>query len=109
MYDGHDLSNVLLDVCAKLKYVRSLPVGDAPTFYCPGDMRSLTGIRAQRFVAIWGTPDLVQNAPSAGKGSSEWTYFLGSAKPGWAGGGFAELSLYFVNGVTRKFNCALAQ
>lgn len=47
--------------------------------------------------------------PDLTKGDGQWTYFLGRAKPGWSGGGFAELTLQFVGGVVREVDCGLAQ
>lgn len=110
-YDGHDLSDVLTDVCAKLKYVRLLPPGEASRFSCPRDHASLMGTPMHRIVSAWGEPDFVQNSSSTDRAKNEgqWTYFLGSAKPGWVGGGFAELTLYWVDGVVRKSDCGLAQ
>lgn len=110
-YGGHDLPDVLLDVCAKLKYVRSLPRGEISRFSCPRDNASLAGTSIQRIVTTWGEPDFVQGtAPSDhSKSDGQWTYFLGRAKPGWVGGGFAELTLHFVGGIVRKVDCGLAQ
>ncbi|WP_266172168.1 hypothetical protein [Dyella subtropica] len=110
-YDGHDLPDVLLDVCAKLKYVRSLPPGEASRFSCPHDNVSLVGASAHRIVSVWGGPDFVQDSspPGRAKNDGQWTYFLGSAKPGWVGGGFAELTLSLVDGVVRKVDCRLAR
>jgi hypothetical protein len=110
-YGGSDLPDVLLDVCAKLKYVRSLPMGETSRFSCPRDSASLVGTPRQRIVTIWGEPDFVQSAAPSSRTTSdgEWTYFLGRAKPGSAGGGFAELTLYVVDGIVRKVDCRLAQ
>jgi hypothetical protein len=110
-YGGHDLPDVLLDVCAKLKYVRSLPLGETSRFSCPRDNASLVGTSIQRIVTAWGEPDFVQSTALADRAKSDggWTYFLGRAKPGWVGGGFAELTLHFVDGVVRKVDCGLAQ
>jgi len=100
-----------LDVCAKLKYVRSLPSEEASRFSCPHDNASLVGTSAHRIVSVWGEPDFVQDSSPPGRTNNDgqWTYFLGSAKPGWVGGGFAELTLYLVDGVVRKVDCGLAQ
>jgi hypothetical protein len=110
-YAGGDLPDVLLDVCAKLTYVRSLPMGDTSRFSCPRDSTSLVGTPRQQIVATWGEPDFVQSAAPSGraKGDGQWTYFLGRAKPGCVGGGFAELTLYFVDGIIRKVDCGLAK
>jgi hypothetical protein len=110
-YGENDLPDVLLDVCAKLKYVRSLPLGETSRFSCPRDSASLVGTSRQRIVTAWGEPDFVQaTAPSdRAKSDGQWTYFLGRAKPEWVGGGFAELTLHFVGGVVRKVDCGLAQ
>jgi hypothetical protein len=110
-YGGHDLPDVLLDVCAKLKYVRSLPLGETSRFSCPRNDASLVGTPIRRIVTAWGEPDFVQSTapPDRAKSDGQWTYFLGRAKPGWVGGGFAELTLFFVDGVVRKVGCGLAQ
>jgi hypothetical protein len=110
-YGGSDLLDVLLDVCAKLKYVRSLPMGETSRFSCPRDGTSLVGTPRQRIVTIWGEPDFVGSAgpPDRTKSDDQWTYSLGRAKPGWVGGGFAELTLYFVDGIVQKVDCGLAQ
>lgn len=110
-YSGHDLADVLLDVCAKLKYLRSLPLEGTSRFSCPRDSTSLVGTSIQRIVTAWGEPDFVQGTapPDLTKGDGQWTYFLGRAKPGWSGGGFAELTLQFVAGVVREVDCGLAQ
>ncbi len=57
VYGGHDLPDVLLDVCAKLKYVRSLPIGTDTHFACPGDTSQLVGLSAERVRSILGVPD----------------------------------------------------
>lgn len=110
-YDGRNLPDVLTDVCAKLKYVRSLPPGEASRFSCPGNSASLVGISAHRIVAMWGEPDFVpdRSPPGGNKGKRQWTYYLGSARPGAVGGGFAELTLTLVDGVVRKSSCELGQ
>jgi len=110
-YGGHDLPDVLLDVCAKLKYVRALPLGATSRFSCPRDNAPLVDASIWRIVTAWGKPDFVQaTAPSdRAKSDGQWTYFLGRAKPGWVGGGFAELTLHFVDGVVRKVDCGLAK
>jgi hypothetical protein len=65
----------------------------------------------RRIVSVWGEPNFVQNRSPSGRAKDEdqWTYFLGNAKPGWVGGGFAELTLYLVDGVVRKTDCGLAK
>jgi hypothetical protein len=110
-YDGHDLPDVFLDVCAKLKYVRSLPSGKTSRFSCPNNDAPLVGTSMQRIVTAWGEPDFVEGTspPDRAKSDGQWTYFLGRTKPGWVGGGFAELTLYFVDGVVRKVDCGLAR
>lgn len=110
-YEGHDHPDVFLDVCAKLKYVRSLPFGETSSFDCPRDNAALVGRSAQRIAAAWGAPDFVENGPTPGHGTndSQWTYFLGRAKPGWLGGGFAEVTLYLVDGIVRNVDCGLAK
>jgi len=110
-YSGHDLPDVVLDVCAKLKYIRSLPLGETSRFSCPHDEVSLVGTQIQRIAANWGEADFVQSAepPGRARNDGRWTYFLGRAKPGWVGGGFAVLTLHFVDGVVRKVDCGLAQ
>lgn len=111
VYGGHDLPDVLLDVCAKLKYVRSLPLGETSRFSCPSDNASLVGTSIQRIATAWGEPDFVQSTapPGRAKSDGQWTYSLGRAKPGWVGGGFAELTLHFVDEVVRTVDCGLAQ
>jgi hypothetical protein len=110
-YDGHDLPDVFLDVCAKLKYARSLPSGEASRFSCPRDKALLVGTSIHRIVSAWGEPDFVQSGPPPDRARSDgqWTYFLGRAKPGWLGSGFAELTLYLFDGAVQKVDCGLAQ
>nr|WP_165583236.1 hypothetical protein [Dyella soli] len=111
-YGGHDQPDVLLDVCAKLKYVRSLPIGTDTHFACPGDTSQLVGLSAERVRSILGVPDYEERETWHDESSQilRWTYFIGSPKPRTKGGGFPELSLHFkgmskVDGVT----CALSK
>lgn len=110
-YDGHDYPDVFLDVCAKLKYVRSLPPEGTSRFVCPRDDDALVGFPAKRIASAWGAPDFVQSNPTPGHPSNDgqWTYFLGRSKPGGLGGGFAEVTLYLVDGTVRKVACGLAK
>lgn len=111
-YDGREHSDVLIDVCAKLKYVRMLPVGTDTHFVCPGDTDQLKGLSAERIRSIWGVPDYEERETWHDESSPilRWTYFIGSPKPRTKGGGFPELSLHFkdsskVDSVT----CALSK
>lgn len=110
-YAGRDLPDTFLDVCAKLKYVRSRPPGETSRFSCPSDSTSLIGISGLRVISTWGEPDFVHDSSSPGRAKNDglWTYFLGSTKPGRVGGGFAELTLYLADGVVRKVDCGLGQ
>lgn len=109
-YRERDLPEVLLDVCAKLKYVRTRPVGETSGFACPRDTSVLVGIPRQRIATMWGEPDFAQSASAGHTGSGDhWTYFLGRAKPGSSGGGFAEVTLYFAHETIREVDCVLAK
>jgi hypothetical protein len=108
-YQGHDDSNVFLDVCAKLKYVRSLPVGTDTRFSCPSVTGSLIGVASSRIISAWGKPDSTQDKQPRRAGDGLWTYFMGSPKPGRVGGGFPELSIYLSNGIVTNIDCGLAQ
>lgn len=108
-YDGHDNPNVLLDVCAKLKYVRALPVGTDTGFSCPGDTGSLIGVASSRINSAWGTPDLTPDKQPRRPEDGQWTYFIGNPKPGRQGGGFPELSIYIADGIVTNIKCDLAQ
>ena len=96
-YDGREHSEAIIDVCAKLKYVRTLPVGKDTHFLCPGDTGQLVGLSAERIRSIWGVPDYEERETRHDESSPNlrWTYFIGSPKPRIKGGGFPELSLYF--------------
>lgn len=111
VYDGHDDLDTFLDVCAKLKYVRSLPPGETSRFICPRDNAALVGASADRVASAWGEPDFVQSSSRREHATNDgqWSYFLGRAKPGWVGGGFAEVTLYLVDGIVRRVDCGLAQ
>lgn len=111
VYNGRDAADPLVDVCAKLKFVRSLPAGADTRFSCPNGTAALIGLTASRVSAVWGEPDFVEDAsPSqAREGRVRWTYFIGSPKPGWSGGGFPEVSLYFAKGNVEKVGCALSK
>lgn len=110
-YDGHDYRDVFLDVCAKVKYVRSLPPEGTSRFICPRSDQALVGYSASRIASAWGTPDLVRSKSTTGGPSNDgqWIYFMGRSKPGWVGGGFAEMTLYVVDGTVRKVDCGLAK
>ena len=111
VFDGREAEDTLMDVCAKLKYVRSIAMGKATNFSCPRDTSSLFGLPAIRIRAVWGEPDFVEGATSLNPLGSEnsWTYFIGSPKPGQKGGGFPELSLRFVHGHVGGVGCALSR
>lgn len=108
VFDGRDHIDPLIDVCAKLKYVRSLPVGTPTHFACPFDTHSLLGLKLERIHSLWGEPDFIgegkdQFGPRPGP---HWTYFIGSPVPLAFGGGFPELSLYFdKNGTIDDITC----
>ena len=112
VFDGHDRIDPLLDVCAKLKYVRSLPVGTRTRFSCPSDHRSLLGVKLDRIRTMWGEPDFLDDGNS-GIGSRpgpHWTYFIGSRVPLAFGGGFPELSLYYDDrGYVTDVDCSYAR
>jgi len=108
-YDGHGNPNVLLDVCAKLKYVRSLPVGTDTEFSCPTDTASLIGVASSRISSAWGKPDSTPDKQPRRQGDAQWTYFIGNPKPGVRGGGFPELSIYIANGIVTDVKCDLSQ
>ncbi len=109
-FDGRDTADTLTDVCAKLKYVRSIAVGTDTNFSCPRDTSSLVGLPANRIRSIWGEPNFVERATSPNRAGSgtRWSYFIGSPKPGQEGGGFPELSLRLVDGVVGSVSCALS-
>ena len=109
-FDGRDAADTLIDVCAKLKYIRSIAVSTDTNFFCSRDTSSLVGLPANRIRSIWGEPDFIEGATSpnhTGSGT-RWTYFLGSPKPGQEGGGFPELSLWLVKGNVGSVSCALS-
>lgn len=111
-YGGHNLPDVLLDVCAKLKYVRSLPVGTDTHFACPADTSQLVGLSAGRVQSIWGVPDYEERETWHDESSPilTWTYFIGSPKPRTKGGGFPELSLHFMgSSKVVSVTCALSK
>jgi len=108
-YDGHDDPNVLKDVCAKLKYVRSLPIGTDTRFSCPSDTASLIGVASNRIRALWGRPDQLPDKQLRRPSDALWTYFIGNTKPGEISGGFPELSIYIVNGMVTSVSCDLSQ
>lgn len=111
-YDGRESSDVVVDVCAELKYVRTLPVGTETAFACPGDTRQLVGLSPASIRSIWGEPDYEARERWRDPSSPlrEWAYFIGSPKPGTHGGGFPALSLHF-NGTSRveSVMCALSK
>ena len=109
-FDGRDTADTLTDVCAKLKYVRSIAVGTNTNFSCPRDTSSLVGLPANRIRSMWGEPNFVERATSPNRTGSgtRWSYFIGSPKPGQEGGGFPELSLRLVDGVVGSVSCALS-
>jgi hypothetical protein len=109
-FDGRDTADTLTDVCAKLKYVRSIAVGTDTNFSCPRDTSSLVGLPANRIRSMWGEPNFVERATSPNRTGSgtRWSYFIGSPKPGQEGGGFPELSLRLVDGVVGSVSCALS-
>lgn len=47
-YEGRDFPATLIDVCAKLKYVRTLPIGTETRFACPHDTDQLVGLSPER-------------------------------------------------------------
>jgi hypothetical protein len=110
VFDGREAPNTLIDVCAKLKYVRSIAVGANTNFSCPRDISSLVGLTAIRIRSIWGEPDFVDGAalPNRVESGTRWTYFIGSPKPEQEGGGFPELSIRLVDGSVKSVSCALS-
>jgi len=100
IFNGHDHIDPLIDVCAKLKYVRSLPAGTRTRFSCPSDDRSLLGVKLDRIRSLWGEPDFVDDGHSqtSSRPGPHWMYLIGSPVPLAFGGGFPELSLYFDGG-----------
>lgn len=109
-FDGHDAADTLIDVCAKLKYVRSIAAGTDTNFSCPRDTSSLIGLPANRIRAMWGEPNFVEGgtSPNSVESAARWSYFIGSPKPGQEGGGFPELSLRLVDGTVGSVSCALS-
>lgn len=111
-YDGREFPKALIDVCAKLKYVRMLPVGTETRFSCPRDTDQLVGLPPSRIRSIWGEPDYESREKWGDQSSPlrQWTYFIGSPKPHTKGGGFPELSLHF-NGASKveSVTCALSK
>lgn len=107
-YNGNDLADVLVDVCAKLKYVRAPPLGTERRFACPRNTERLVGLSPSRIRSIWGEPDFEVREKWGDPSSPlrRWTYFIGSSKDG----GFPELSLHF-NGALRieSVTCALSK
>ena len=103
-------ADTLMDVCAKLKYVRSIAVSTDTNFSCPRDTSSLVGLPANRIRSMWGEPNFVEGATSPNRTGSgtRWTYFMGSPKPGQVGGGFPVLSLRLVDGTVGSVSCALS-
>ncbi len=79
-YAGGDLPDVLLDVCAKLTYVRSLPMGDTSRFSCPRDSTSLVGTPRQQIVAIWGGTRLRAKRSTVGPRKGRWPVDILSGK-----------------------------
>lgn len=112
IFDGHDRIDPLFDICAKLKYVRSLPAGTGTRFSCPSDLRGLLGMKLERIRAMWGEPDFVDDGKS-GIGSRpdpRWTYFIGSPVPLAFGGGFPQLSLHYDDkGYVTDVDCSYAR
>jgi len=110
-YKGTDAADPLVDICAKLKFVRSLPAGADTRFSCPKGTAALIGLPVSRIREAWGEPDFREEgrASQAQEGLGRWTYFIGSPKPGWKGGGFPEVSLYLVKGNVEKVRCALSK
>jgi hypothetical protein len=110
VFDGREAPNTLIDVCAKLKYVRSIAVGANTNFSCPRDISSLVGLTAIRIRSIWGEPDFVDGTtlPNRVDSGTRWTYFIGSPKPEQEGGGFPELSIRLVDGSVKSVSCALS-
>ncbi len=111
-YDGREFPIALIDVCAKLKYVRTLAIGTETRFACPSSTDQLVGLSPERIRSAWGQPDY-ESTEKWGDQSSplrQWTYFIGSPKPNTKGGGFPELSLHF-NGTSRivSVTCALSK
>ncbi|WP_441609709.1 hypothetical protein [Dyella sp. 2RAB6] len=108
VFDGHDHIDPLIDVCAKLKYVRSLPAGVRTRFSCPSDTRSLIGLTLDRIRSIWGEPDFIDEGKSqiGSRPGPYWMYFIGSPVPLAFGGGFPELSLYYDDaGIVKDITC----
>ena len=97
VFDGHDHIDPLIDVCAKLKYVRSLPAGTPTRFSCPFDTHSLIGLKLDRIHSLWGDPDFVDDGKSqlGTHPGPRWSYTIGSPVPLALGGGYPELSLYY--------------
>jgi len=112
VFDGSDISNVFIDMCAKLKYVRLRATGTATHFSCPRDKDQLIGISSSRILSGWGEPDFVSHAGPGGSliTASRWTYFIGHSRPLTRGGGFPELSLSFDGaGNIQSVSCVLAK
>lgn len=110
-FEKHDSFSVLMDVCAKLKFVRSIPAGTATNFSCPENTSSLIALAASRVQSMWGKPDSLEIARSLHHGApgTRWTYFIGSPRQGELGGGFPELSLRLVNGNVVSVSCHLSE
>jgi len=111
-FDGKSSSDLLVDVCAKLKYVRTLPSGTETHFECPRDLGQLVGLSSARIRSIWGDPDFEEREKWRDKSSPmrRWAYFIGSPKPSAKGGGFPELSLHFRDSSkVDSATCALAK
>ena len=57
-YEGRDFPATLIDVCAKLKYVRTLPIGTETRFACPHDTDQLVGLSPERFDRSGDSPTM---------------------------------------------------
>jgi len=109
-YGGQDAADPLLDVCAKLKYVRSLPAGTRTHFACPFESSVFVGQDVARIRSLWGEPDYKDEPPERTQAGFRWIYVIGSPVPLAFGGGFPELSLDFDDaGVVHRASCAYSR
>lgn len=106
-YSGRDAADPVLDVCAKLKYVRSLPAGTPTHFSCPPEPDVFVGEDVARIRSLWGEPDSKDEPPERRQAGFRWIYTIGSPAPLTFGGGFPDISLDFDDaGIVQRVSCA---
>lgn len=111
IYNGHPAADPFVDVCAKLKYVRSLPANASTGFTCPEGIKAFIGLTARQIKTAWGEPDFVEDSSlsKAVRTGAWWTYVIGIPKAHQQGGGFPELTLYLAGDHVESVSCALSQ